>query len=525
MTTFTRLVKLTAPYRGWFFLAVFLGFLQAGSGVGLTATSAYLIARAALHPSIAELSIAIVGVRFFGVARGLLRYAERMTTHAATFRLLTRLRVWFYQALEPLAPAGLQQRRSGDLLARAVGDIEQLEQIYARVLAPPLVALLTALLISVILLSIAPITAALTIGLLLLAGLVLPLIGLRLGRAPGRKIVGLRAALSTRTVDGLQGMADLIALGQAERYQAELQQIERELHRAQEQMAIIRGIGAGLSALLAGLSAVGVIVLAAPLVGAGTIDGVLLALLALSALASFDAVAPLPAALQQMEQSLASARRIFELIDQPAPVAPRPHSSVLPAARTPRSETGFEQTVHASIEVRNLTLAYGHSAPALDGISFDLSPGARVALVGPSGAGKSSVARALLRFWEYQGGTIRLGGHDLRSYDPECLRESFAVVDQQTHLFAGSIRDNLLLADPQADDIALEQVSRLADLDPLINSLPAGLDTWIGELGLHLSSGERQRLAIARALLKDAPILILDEPTAHLDSDNERAVG
>jgi ABC-type multidrug transport system fused ATPase/permease subunit len=240
------------------------------------------------------------------------------------------------------------------------------------------------------------------------------------------------------------------------------------------------------------------------MVSQGELDGVYLAVLVLATIASFEAVIPLPEALQHLESSLTAARRLFELIDARPAI-----SEVATPSPTPH---------HFGLDIKNLSFRYNENEPdVLQDISFTLAPDQRVAIVGPSGAGKSSLVNLLLRFWDYQNGTIELGGHDLRRYHPDDVRQLISVVSQQTHLFNGAIRDNLLLARPEVSEAELVRATKQAHLHEFIQTLPNGYDTWIGEQGLRLSGGERQRLAIARALLRDAPILILDEATAHLD--------
>ena len=273
----------------------------------------------------------------------------------------------------------------------------------------------------------------------------------------------------------------------------------------------MRGLANGLGVLFAGLAGLTVLLLAIPLVAGGQIDGVMLALLPLTAIASFEAVQPLGQALQYLESSRAAAGRLFALIDTPPAVTDPSAPSPTPADN--------------SIVVRDLRFRYAPDEPwVLDGLSFTAAPGSCTVIVGPSGAGKSSLVNVLARFWEYESGTICVGGHDLRGYQAEDARALLGVVAQQTHLFNGTVRDNLLLADGDATDGQIEDACRAAQLHDFIAGLPEGYDTLVGENGLKLSGGERQRLAIARVLLKAAPILILDEATAHLDAVTEKQV-
>ncbi len=506
-----RLLVLAAPFAGRMALAAFLGFLTVASSMGLLATSAYLISAAALQPSVADLQLAIVGVRFFGISRGLARYLERLVSHDVTFRLLARLRVWFYAALEPLAPARLLAYRGGDLLARAVGDVEVLQDFYLRILAPPVVALLTSALALLLLGSLHPALALTLLAFLLLAGVALPLFVGRLARGTGRHMVRARAELNAALVDGLQGVADLLAFGGGERHLARVAELGRRLGAWQERAARVTGLERALGGLLVNLATVAVLAAGAWLAGEGRLDPLYLALIALVVVASFEAVLPLPAALQALDGCREAAGRLWEIVDASPEVVDPP----LPAACP-------EQY---SLRVAGLRFAYQPDGPpALDGLDLDLAQGGLVAVVGPSGAGKSTLVGLLLRFWDYRQGHIWLGGRELRELAQQDVQRLVAVVAQNTHLFNATVRDNLLLARPGASEADMVQAARRARIHDLVESLPRGYDTWIGEQGQRLSAGQRQRLAIARALLKDAPLLILDEPMANLDPLTEAEV-
>ena len=509
--TLWQLLKLAAPFRQRIALATLLGVATIGSGIGLMTTSAYLIASAALHPSIADLQVAIVGVRFFGITRGVFRYLERLTTHDVAFRLLARLRVWFYTALEPLAPARLLQIHSGDLLARIVADVETLEGFFLRTITPPLVALLVVPLAALLVASIDGRLAVVLLLFLLLAGVGLPLLVRGMSRRTGQRLVQVRSRLNRVLVEGIQGIADLLAFGQEQRHLDRVRALNTELGRLQGRLTRIGGLGAASTGLLMNLATLAVLVVAIPLVNAGQVGGVALAVLVLAVMSSFEAVLPLPQAALGLDNNLEAARRLFEIADADAAVTDPP--STAPAPR------------EHDLRVENLHFAYNPGEPpALNGISFELPLGGQTAIVGPSGAGKSTLLGLLLRFWDYHEGRILLAGRELRAYGQEDVRRQIAVVSQHTHLFNATVRENLLLARPDADQAELVRSAQQAQIHEFIQSLPQGYDTFVGEQGRNLSAGQRQRLAIARAILKDAPILILDEPTANLDALTEREV-
>lgn len=488
-------------------LSALLGALTIGASISLMSTSAYLISMAALHPSIAEIGVAVVGVRFFGISRGVFRYLERLSAHSLTFKVLAKLRVWFYQAIEPLAPARLVSLHSGDLLNRVIADVETLDNLYVRVLAPPLVAIAVITGVTVFMSTFAVVLGATLAAFLMAIGLGLTGLALSLNMKPGRALTDERAQLRANMIDAVQGLPDLTAFGQVKAYLDRIGSAGRRFSALQAKMARLSGLQSGLNTLLTGTGVWLMLYLAIPMVNSGEIKGVYLAVIVLGALASFEAVQNLPQAAQLLESNLQSARRLFEIADtvpaisQPTNPLPRPAS--------------------ASLQIHKLRFAY-ETEEVLKGIDLELPEGKKVAIVGPSGAGKSTIVNLLMRFWEFCDGEILLDGEDIRRYAPVDARRMFSLVSQETYLFNASLRENLLMANPQASQADIETACIQAELHEFISGLPKGYDTLVGERGAQLSGGERQRMAIARALLKAADLFIFDEPTANLDTITEQ---
>jgi thiol reductant ABC exporter CydC subunit len=313
-------------------------------------------------------------------------------------------------------------------------------------------------------------------------------------------------------VELLRGAPELVVYGQEERTLARIRSLNVELARLGRRDALVAGLGDALTILVTGLTVVGVLAVAVSATGTGALDRVLVATLALLALSSFDAVSPLPVAARELSATLAAGRRVLEVTErEPSvrdPVPPLPP----PPAR-------------ATVALERVTARYrGGERPALVGVDLRLDPGRRIALVGPSGAGKTTVTNLLLRFLDPEEGRVTIAGRDAREYRQEDVRRKFALAGQEAHVFDSTIRENLRLARPTASDADLEAVLRRARLGEWVASLPDGLDTMVGEDGARLSGGQRQRLTLARALLADAPVLVLDEPTAHLDPATARSL-
>jgi ATP-binding cassette, subfamily C, bacterial CydC len=501
-----RLTSLILKHPWRLLAAVLAASATVLAGVGLMTSSGYLISRAAQRPPILDLLVVIVSVRFFGISRAALRYLERLIAHDLTFKLLLQLRGWFYDRLEPLAPAALSEFRSGDLLSRIVGDVERLQDVYLRVIAPVVVAIIVSVIVCASLALLDPRLAAVTLAFLTLNGIGVPLGVRRLAQGLGRQQVRLRAQLNSFLVDQLHGVQELLAYNLESESGRQMQTLNQELESIQKRHATWTGMQDALSHLSAWIGMSCILLLAIPSIAQGQLDGVLLALLALGVLSSFEAVQNLGTAFQHLEASETAAARLFQIIDRAPPIAVSPVPQALPTS--------------TALQFQGVGFSY-ESRPTLHDVSFSLPPRRKLAIVGASGSGKSTLFHLLLRFQDPQQGRITLGDVDLRHLDPDAARSRFAVVTQDTHLFNTTLRNNLALARPGASEAHCIQALQDAGLGTWLRALPKGLDTPCGERGSRFSGGERRRLAMAQALLTAAPILLLDEPLAHLDGANE----
>jgi thiol reductant ABC exporter CydC subunit len=504
--TVRRLMLISDVRRTRLALAAFLGVLTILFGVGLMGTAGYLISRAAEQPAIFSLTAAIVGVRFFGLARPLSRYLERLASHDVALRSLGRARARVYERIEPLSPAQLEDTRRGDLLSRFVADVDSLQNLYLRGLEPLLIALIAGS-ASVLLAALFLPAAALVLAVgLLLGGVVVPVTAASLSRRAVSSTAEARGALSAELVETLAGSAELAAFGLEQDRLRTFRRTDAKLVRIARRASLSDGTGDGLRVLVTGATIVGVLAVAVSAHDEGGLDRVLIAMLALLSLAAFEAVQPLTEAFRELGGSVAAGRRILDLTDREPRI-------VDPAEPFPTPATPFP------VVLENVCARYGpDERPALEGFSLRLEPGRRVVLLGRSGAGKTTIVRLLLRFLDPERGRVTLAGEDMRRYRQEDVRRMVAVAGQDAHLFSTSIRDNLTLARPEASDEELERALRSARILDWVQRLPQGLDTPVGEEGRELSGGQRQRIVLARALLTEAPVLVLDEPTAHLDA-------
>lgn len=514
MKDFLRLLQLAKPHKGWMSIGIGLALITTLSNIALLSVSGWFIASmaAAGITGVAMNYFTPAGIiRFLAIVRTGGRYTERYVTHDVTLKILSEIRVWFYQHLEPLAPAQLQGLRSGDLLSRIQADVERLDNFYLRILLPVIVATIAAPIVLAITYHYDTQLALILFTGLFIIGIALPYWIVYSNKTNAQQSVTTSAELRTNLIDGIQGMRELI-IYQAEQKQIETtQQLSDKLLTQQDKTNQVSSTAQGASVLFINLTVWLSVWLLIPQVANGEHTNTNLVMLTLLILASFEIVMPLTLAFEQAPIVLASLRRLLHIIDtQP--------TRIEPIQKSP-------QAINGSISFSNVNFSYTDQlAPTLQDISFEINSGEKIAIVGASGAGKSSIANLLLGFWQANSGNIKIAGHNIDHFQGDDLRKHIAMVAQHSHLFTATIRDNLILANPDADQALLDKACATAGLTEFIADLPEGYDTWLGEAGTGLSGGQARRLNIAQALLKPAEILILDEPSEGLDVTTERQV-
>lgn len=501
-------------------LALAAGTVASACGVALLGASAWLISRAAEQPPILLLLIAIVAVRAFGLGRGVFRYIERLLAHDAALRALARLRVRVFERLAALAAddgGTARARRTVELRSTGVRDVDALPEIVLRVVLPTLAALIvaagTALAIGLVL----PWAGLAVAGATLIAVVVVPWVTARAGRSANRRIVPARTELAVAVDELVTAAPDLLAYGADQRSLAAVTRADRQVRAAEARSAWSAGFGQALVLLAVGVAAWAALAMGISAVESTGMPTVLLAVVALTPLALLDVFAGLPGVAAIASQAKAALSRVADIVAEPDPAyTTEPALTAEPATLPPGPH-------HLSI--RGLAARWDPDGPdVFRGLDLELSPGGRVAVTGPSGTGKSTLAQVLVGFLRPTHGQVLLDGVDVTRLRAEELRRVISWCEQQPHIFDTTVAENVRLARPAATDAEVRAVLGRVRLLDWVEALPAGLNTAVGEHGARLSGGERQRLALARCLLADTPIVVLDEPTEHLDDDTAAAL-
>ncbi|WP_245185805.1 thiol reductant ABC exporter subunit CydC [Falsiroseomonas frigidaquae] len=502
-----RVLRLWHGRAGWLLAGLAMACAAVLAGLALLGLAGRGVAEGVTQASIfAGGAAALIWLRPVIILRPVFRYLERLVTHAATFRALADTRIWFFRRLAERLPAGLGFRRAGDLLGRLVSDIDALDRVYLGAVVPGVAGVAAVLAIALVLGAIDPALAALVALPLALALLLPPLLAPG-AAAAGQRVAESQGALRAAVVDPLTGIEDTLAAGAEPRAAARVAAEGAGLAAAQRALAQRGAWGGAAGALLSQAALLGALGYGLAMGEAGVAAAVLGLFLAIAA---GEALGLMPRAGAALAAAGASARRLFEAADQAPPVA----EPTAPAA-TPKG--------HA-IRIRDLHFAWASDRRAVfDGLDLDVPEGARIALLGPSGIGKSTLASLLLKLAAPQSGSITLGGVDIATLPADAVRSRIACLTQDARLFDDSIEANLRIGQPEAEEVALWQALDRAGIGDVVRSLPEGLATRCGEAGARFSGGQARRLVLARALLSEAPVLILDEPAAGLDPDTERA--
>ncbi len=510
------LLPFLALYRRHTFLillGIILAIVTLLASIGLLALSGWFLAASSLA-GLAGLytfnyMLPAAGVRGAAIFRTAGRYAERVVSHDATFRVLSHLRVFTFKKILPLSPGAIARFRQAELLNRLVADVDTLDHLYLRVISPMVSA---AVVIVVVTFGLSWLDGPLALtlgGILLLLLVLIPPVFYRAGKPIGEALTLLRSQYRTSLTAWLQGQAELAVFGALNGFRQKLDATEQHWQRRQWQQASLGGIAQALMILASGLTVTLLLWLAAAGIGGDTQPGALIALFAFAALASFEAMMPVAGAFQHLGQVIASANRVKQIIEQPPEVT-------FPA-QGPAAQQG------AALLLNDVTFTYpGQPLPVLNKVALDIAAGEHIALLGRTGCGKSTLLQLLTRAWNPDNGEIQLNGQPLDTYDESTLRTMTTVVSQRVHIFSSTLRENLRIAAPKAADEALNSVLRQVGLDRLLEN--EGLNAWLGEGGRQLSGGEQRRLGIARALLHQAPLLLLDEPTEGLDAGTEQQI-
>ena len=513
-------MKTLLPYlalyrRHWFRLSlgIILAIVTLLASIGLLTLSGWFLAASAVA-GIAGLysfnyMLPAAGVRGAAIFRTAGRYAERLVSHDATFRVLAHLRVFTFTKIMPLSPGGIARFRQADLLNRLVADVDTLDHLYLRVISP-LVSALVVILLVTFGLSFLDVKLALTLGaIMLVLMLLLPVIFYRAGKPAGRELTALRSDYRMQLTSWLQGQSELVVFGAQPRFRQQLNDIERRWMLRQQQQAKLTGLSQAMVIAAAGLTVTLMLWLAAGGISQFPQPGALIALFVFTPLAAFEALGPVAAAFQHLGQVIASAQRVSQIIDQPADVT-------FPTQGPVAAE-------HVSLSLQNVNFTYpGQPLPVLKNVTLDVGAGEHIALLGQTGCGKSTLLQLLTRGWDITSGTLEINGHDIGAYDEATLRKMITVVSQRAHVFNTTLRENLRMASPNCTDEQIAEVLRQVDLHVLLEN--EGLNAWLGEGGRQLSGGEQRRIGLARALLHDAPLWLLDEPTEGLDAETEQHI-
>ncbi|MDP4090548.1 MAG: thiol reductant ABC exporter subunit CydC [Bacillota bacterium] len=490
-------------------LSMLMGLLTIVSSIGMLSASSVLISRAALHPDVLDLMVLIVAVRFFSISRGIFRYLERLLSHNATFKLLSQIRRWFFKGFNDSYSENNKEFRTGDIYTRLVNDVDSLKEFYLRGIYPLVTAVLTGILTSIFLSFFSTGLSLIYLLFYIFSGFILPVVLFMANRNLIKEEQNIRKELNLTLIDMLKGITEIYVYSFKDAFLKKYNRLKGSFSAVQRKKNLLLLLGDNIYSFFVALLIAVFMVICTPMVSEGRLSGIYYAMLPLAIIASFEALIPMPNILYRFGEANNAGKSIFSIIQSGSP-----------------SVSGKSHAVtRHGLFIKGLCVREPDSERyIIRDFSLDLPYGKKVAIVGISGSGKTTFLKTLEGFMKYHKGNINLDGTDYAGIDIEEIRKNFTYIDQNPYFFNTTVRENLLIADPHIDEEKFKEAVEKAKISEVIDALPEGMDTQLGQQGFRISGGEIQRLAIARALIKSSPIILLDEPTASLDVTLEAEV-
>jgi len=489
-------------------LSIVMGVLTILANVGLLSASAVLLSRATLRPDVLDLMVLIVIVRFFGISRGVFRYAERIFSHNTTLKMLSGIRAWFYKSFNENYTENTIKFKTGDIYSKIVNDVDVLKDFYLRVFYPLVIAILTGIITAVFISNFSKKISGIYLGFYIFSGFILPVILFKSNETFSRRESKLKNDINLILLDILKGIVEIQIYNLKDEFTEKFACLNKELSKLRKKQNIINTLVNSINSVTLSLLIVTTLMFTAGMVETGKLSGIYYSMLPLMIMASFEAIIPMPLVIYKLNDSYNSGKNIFSIIDS---------NDHKPNSLKNKIITSYD------ISIKNLSI-YDGEHYIINDLSFDLPYKKKIAIVGVSGCGKSTLLKAILGYIKYQNGDIKIGDESYKDIQNDDIRKVFTYIDQNPYTFNTTIKENLLIANTKATTSEITKVLQKVQIIALIKELPEGLNTPIGQYGYNLSGGEIKRLIIARALLKDREIILLDEPTASLDIKTEKKV-
>lgn len=489
-------------------LSVFMGVFTILSNVGLISSSVVLLSRASLRPDISELMALIVIVRFFGISRGVFRYAERISSHDTTLKMLSSIRGWFYKKFNESYSENTIKFKTGDIYSKIVNDVDVLKDFYLRGFYPFLIAILTGIITTIFICNFSKKVSIIYICFYMFSGFILPIIIFKNNNRFSKIESKLKNDMNLILIDILKGIAEVQIYNLKNEFTQEFKEINMKLAKIHKKQNIIKTLIDGINSITLSLLIVISLILTAQLVKNNELSIIYYSMLPLTLIASFEALVPMNLVIYKFNDTYNSGKNIFTIIDN---------------NKNQFKILEDKEIISFDISIKNLSICDGEHY-IIKNLSLELPYKKKIAIVGPNGSGKSTLLKALIGNIKYDKGCIKIGDNCYENLQTEKIRKVFTYIDQNPYTFNTTIKENLLIANTEATDIEITKILEKVQIINLIKELPEGLNTIIGQYGYNLSGGEIKRLIIARALLKKSEIILLDEPTANLDIKTEERI-